>query len=556
MGTTSTTPQPKRQADRPQAAGNGDLEQVPVRIVRIERVHPNEYNPNRMTAEEFSELVAEVKHLGRLPKPVVVRPNGEDYLIVDGEHGWRAAREAGFSEVACEIIGADDFEAMRQTYKRNQHGTHHPVLLGKMFRSMMEARGLSRRALADEIGVSEGSIRNALLWTEAAELRNGYACGDDSRFEQLGIRELRLYVALPAPVRDAWVDSGADLKVFDSWCGGSHEDIGADFQEMADAGLGCMFNPCGFSDRVKRARGLMEWRSKVIGAFPTVDQYMKPAADLGLSAEFLDDHLPITRDGDGFRLAIEPDEWEDILKNCTSRAITELDFEPMVRASVRVAYLRKGVDPEDVTDPRVVAAMGDIRDAPEFIRDADYLTVWDKLWLHRCKPTSEVSNDLLLTVKQCTCEAMKIRHDALTGNVEGLEEADAVTREQIRAQLKTIWSGRTIDVVFKECLEQELRDRMLRDRNVLFEDRGRLTDEVLECLRYYYLIRECIVDGRPAAEVLRERLDKLDLPEFKMLAGYVLTERYSTSPTSLWFFAIGGKDPRDDHEEDAPEKEP
>jgi len=66
-----------------------------------------------MTPDAFAELVAEVRHLGRLPKPVVVRPHRDRWLIVDGEHGWRAAREAGLAEVPCEVIEVGDFEAMR-----------------------------------------------------------------------------------------------------------------------------------------------------------------------------------------------------------------------------------------------------------------------------------------------------------------------------------------------------------------------------------------------------------------------------------------------------------
>jgi ParB-like chromosome segregation protein Spo0J len=50
--------------------------------------------PEQDADEEFAELVEEVRHLGRLPKPVVVRNRyapGE-YQIVDGEHGWRPKR--------------------------------------------------------------------------------------------------------------------------------------------------------------------------------------------------------------------------------------------------------------------------------------------------------------------------------------------------------------------------------------------------------------------------------------------------------------------------------
>src|SRR5215204_2424196 len=127
-----------------------------VRRLPTESLHSNNYNPNRMTDDEFAELVEEVRHLGRLPKPVVVRNGyagkGEaaGYLIVDGEHGWRVAKEVGLAKVSCEVIEADDFEAMRQTYKRNQHGTHNRVALGRMFRSMMDERDISGRELAKE----------------------------------------------------------------------------------------------------------------------------------------------------------------------------------------------------------------------------------------------------------------------------------------------------------------------------------------------------------------------------------------------------------------------
>ena len=51
----------------------------------------NDYNPNWMPEEAFAELVKEVRHLGTIPKPIIVRPKGKKYVVVDGEHGWLAA---------------------------------------------------------------------------------------------------------------------------------------------------------------------------------------------------------------------------------------------------------------------------------------------------------------------------------------------------------------------------------------------------------------------------------------------------------------------------------
>ena len=137
-GSPNSTP---RQAAAPALATL--VEQITT--LPIGKICPNDYNPNRMTDEEFAELVVEVRHLGRLPKPVVVRPGANGaHVIVDGEQSWRAAIQIGLDEVQVEIVEVDDFEAMRQTYKRNQHGTHNPVLLGRMFTRMMKARKLSR----------------------------------------------------------------------------------------------------------------------------------------------------------------------------------------------------------------------------------------------------------------------------------------------------------------------------------------------------------------------------------------------------------------------------
>ena len=228
-----------------QEAGQRDGARMKTTILPAASLCTNDYNPNQMNDEEFAELVAEVRHLGRLPKPVVVRQNGEGYVIVDGEHGWRAAGEVGLSDVLCEVVEADDFEAMRQTYKLNQHGTHDPVRLGKMFQRMKKARRLSQRKRARAIGVSEGTIRNAVIYAEAANLRNGYAESQEDAFDtdegeisRLSVRQARHYVQLPRAIADLWLNAGADLRAL--WEGaysGVQTDASVENSEQAISGL-------------------------------------------------------------------------------------------------------------------------------------------------------------------------------------------------------------------------------------------------------------------------------------------------------------------------------
>jgi ParB-like chromosome segregation protein Spo0J len=178
---------------------------IAVQMLATTKITPNDYNPNELTEEEFKEYRAEAKRLGRLPKPLFVKPNG---VIMDGEHGWKVAQELGWAEVPCEVEDLEDFEAMRRTYKRNRHGSFNQVLLGRMFETMMEMRGLSGRDLANEIGVSEGTVRNALLYAEAAKVRNRYAPGEgDAQIARLSVKKVRAYMKKPEDQRDAWLDA-------------------------------------------------------------------------------------------------------------------------------------------------------------------------------------------------------------------------------------------------------------------------------------------------------------------------------------------------------------
>jgi hypothetical protein len=193
------------------AQGTIKIQQIP-----CSQIDANDYNPNVLTEEEFEELLAEVRHLGRLPKPVVVRRQGDRLVVVDGQQGLKAAKAADMTSVPCEVIELDEFEAMRQTYKRNRHGNPDPVLLGRMFRRMMGLRRLSGRALAREIMVSEGTVRNALLYADAAEVRNRYApVGADHDIAKLAVQEVRQYLRLPEGGRDAWLDGGGELPATD-----------------------------------------------------------------------------------------------------------------------------------------------------------------------------------------------------------------------------------------------------------------------------------------------------------------------------------------------------
>jgi ParB-like chromosome segregation protein Spo0J len=205
-----------REAAARPVAGSIEIVMLPVRHLRA-----NPWNPNVLSEEEQRAMLEEVHRLGRPAEPIVVRRlRKHDYQIIDGENNWEAAKKDGQVEVPCEIVKVDDFEAMRQTFQRNQHGTRDPLLTGRLFQRMLDQRnmspnlaGSSLRKFAAEINVNEATLRNYLLYARAAEVRNGYApeTADDT-IGKLSVAQVRRYLELPEGRRDEWLDRGGSIE--------------------------------------------------------------------------------------------------------------------------------------------------------------------------------------------------------------------------------------------------------------------------------------------------------------------------------------------------------
>jgi ParB-like chromosome segregation protein Spo0J len=74
-------------------------------VLPIDQLHPNDYNPNKMTAFMYGKALESIKEFGFVD-PVTVFFKGPDYyVIIDGEHRVRAAIDLGYTEVPCMILG-------------------------------------------------------------------------------------------------------------------------------------------------------------------------------------------------------------------------------------------------------------------------------------------------------------------------------------------------------------------------------------------------------------------------------------------------------------------
>lgn len=116
------------------------------RILPLERIDPNPNQP-RYEIGDITELVQSIKEKGII-EPLVVRQLAGRYQLIAGERRYRAAIEAGLTEVPCVERQADDREALEIALVEN--------LQRKDLTAFEEGDGL--RALCDQFGYTHEEV--------------------------------------------------------------------------------------------------------------------------------------------------------------------------------------------------------------------------------------------------------------------------------------------------------------------------------------------------------------------------------------------------------------
>ena len=496
-----------------------------VTTIQIDSISPNSYNPNEMTGAGFEELVAEVRHLGRIPKPVVVRANSskKGYEIVDGEHSWRAAKEVGFDEIECEIVEVDDFEAMSQTYKRNQHGSHNPVKLGQMFERMCSDRLVSIRKLAKTINISEGTVRNSINYARAARLRSGYA------FEDLNQDQVRLYVRLPRPINDLWLDSGARLGSIQQalsvtlgkgpgkrgWkiSRANDDKDGIDFFEFLCGGdLYKTIDPSDFVATTQRAFRLMEWQCRY--RIENLADYVSIVAELKLEPNILE-LIPIgssPNPDNNYQVLVSPEKWRDMLSSCLRSKDPEVQYA--IATSARHLALKElgWTDFAAANDPRKIERQQIIDDAPDFIKHSE-LEDYDKVYIADAFVPG-LDDEVVM-------EAKRIAVERLESIKKVLERGKPDQLSQLGPMLKF-----SVERILNDSLREAMDADQKRSRDQLqISDRKTVEElfsrpqELANAIRNKLAstsLKEWQINKRPALDVLLSRIYSLPKPELKL----------------------------------------
>jgi ParB family chromosome partitioning protein len=142
--------------------------------IRLDRIDPDPNQPRtEFDADSLQRLANSLKQRGQL-QPIRVRWDEADnhYLIVIGERRWRAAKLAGLESIACIVVpGTATPEDILedQLIENCLREDLKPIEQARAYQSLMQRLGVSQRALAEKLDISQGQIMQSLKLLELPE---------------------------------------------------------------------------------------------------------------------------------------------------------------------------------------------------------------------------------------------------------------------------------------------------------------------------------------------------------------------------------------------------
>ena len=169
----------------------------------ISDIRPNPQQPRRYFSEaELNELAESIRAKGVL-QAILVRPDPKSdgkYQIVAGERRYRAAKQAGLTEIPATIRAMDELELLEIGIIENVQRTDlNPIEEAEAYGALMRRFGRTQEGLAESIGKSRAHIANTIRLLNLSEtarthLREGRISAGHAR------------AALGAPDPDALIE--------------------------------------------------------------------------------------------------------------------------------------------------------------------------------------------------------------------------------------------------------------------------------------------------------------------------------------------------------------
>jgi len=164
-----------------------------VQQIEVSRIDPNPYQPRHSFHPERLKELADSIHAHGVVQPIVVRAQGERYVLIAGERRWRAAAMAGFGKVAAIVRDVPDAQVLELTLIENiQREDLNPIETAEAFARLADDAGLTHEQIAERTGKDRVTVTNYLRLLKLPEdVRKRLEKGD------LTMGHARALLALP-----------------------------------------------------------------------------------------------------------------------------------------------------------------------------------------------------------------------------------------------------------------------------------------------------------------------------------------------------------------------
>ena len=197
-----------------------------VQHIPIADIEANPNQPRReFDVDGLRQLAASIEAHGII-QPITLRQvRASKFQIISGERRFRAAQQAGLTELPAYIREADDQSLLEMALVENiQRQDLNPLEVGMSFRHLMEECDLTQESLAKRVGMGRSSVANFLRMLElpeqlqdmlrAGQLGLGHAKalaglrGPDAKYTQIALAEKAVAEGVSVRELERWVKQG------------------------------------------------------------------------------------------------------------------------------------------------------------------------------------------------------------------------------------------------------------------------------------------------------------------------------------------------------------
>ena len=134
-----------------------------IRTIALSAIVPSSLQPRKEFARDaLQELVDSIRQHGII-QPLIVRPVNGRHELIAGERRWRAAQEAGLTEVPVIIRYATDLEVLELSLIENlQRQDLNPIEEAQGYARLAGEFGMRQEDIALKVGRSRAAVANAM----------------------------------------------------------------------------------------------------------------------------------------------------------------------------------------------------------------------------------------------------------------------------------------------------------------------------------------------------------------------------------------------------------